>query len=55
MTDAELDRRADAGAHAFDAAAVALGARQTTLHRPTAIAVHDDRHMARNGTGCFRY
>ena len=47
MRDAELDRRLDRPPHALHALAMAFDARQATLGRPAAVAVHDDGDMAR--------
>ena len=39
----------DAGAHRVGALLVALDSRQSAVLRPAAVAVHDDRDVARNG------
>ena len=47
--DVELDAGKDDGAHRLDAPPVAGDPRQHALLRPAAVAVHDDRDVARDG------
>jgi hypothetical protein len=47
MGEAEFERGLNCAADAVHAAAMAFGARQSALGGPAAIAVHDDRDMAR--------
>jgi len=47
--DARARARLDGRTHRIDAARMARYARQTSLRRPAAVAVHDDRDVARNG------
>ena len=46
--DADLAGGANRAAHGFDAAAMALAARQTARRGPAAIAVHDDGDVTRH-------
>src|SRR5581483_7423106 len=48
VADAEVERGAHRPAHRLDAAAMALAPRQAARRRPAAVAVHDDRNVARN-------
>ncbi len=59
VADADRPRGVHDGADGFHAAAMAFQARQSTLFRPPAVAVHDDGHVLRNfgqgqGTACGR-
>ena len=48
IADAEIAGRAHGAAQRFDAAPMALDARQAARRRPASVAVHDDGDMARH-------